>query len=81
MFLSYIMLMLVISFQVTLAVYDPCNFAQYPGWPLRNLLVLATQKWYLFLNADVTETALNAPAVGIFIRESEPLNLVKLASE
>ncbi|XP_054834470.1 ubiquitin-like modifier-activating enzyme ATG7 isoform X2 [Eublepharis macularius] len=31
--------------KVTLAVYDPCNFAQYPGWPLRNLLVLATQQW------------------------------------
>ncbi|XP_060095859.1 ubiquitin-like modifier-activating enzyme ATG7 [Heteronotia binoei] len=37
--------------KVTLAVYDPCNFAQYPGWPLRNLLVLATWQWGIHLRA------------------------------
>ncbi|XP_034962109.1 ubiquitin-like modifier-activating enzyme ATG7 [Zootoca vivipara] len=31
--------------QVTIGVYDPCNFAQYPGWPLRNILVLAAHRW------------------------------------
>uniref|UniRef100_A0A8D2KV62 Ubiquitin-like modifier-activating enzyme ATG7 n=1 Tax=Varanus komodoensis TaxID=61221 RepID=A0A8D2KV62_VARKO len=31
--------------KLTLGVYDPCNFAQYPGWPLRNMLVLAAHKW------------------------------------
>ncbi|XP_077181803.1 ubiquitin-like modifier-activating enzyme ATG7 [Paroedura picta] len=36
--------------KVILAVYDPCNFAQYPGWPLRNLLVLATQQWGVHLH-------------------------------
>lgn len=33
--------------QVTIGVYDPCNLAQYPGWPLRNFLVLAAHRWYL----------------------------------
>uniref|UniRef100_A0A8D0E279 Ubiquitin-like modifier-activating enzyme ATG7 n=1 Tax=Salvator merianae TaxID=96440 RepID=A0A8D0E279_SALMN len=31
--------------KVTLGVYDPSNFARYPGWPLRNVLVLAAHKW------------------------------------
>ncbi|XP_028906628.1 ubiquitin-like modifier-activating enzyme ATG7 isoform X3 [Ornithorhynchus anatinus] len=31
--------------KVTVGVYDPCNLAHYPGWPLRNLLVLAAHKW------------------------------------
>ncbi|XP_036593988.1 ubiquitin-like modifier-activating enzyme ATG7 isoform X2 [Trichosurus vulpecula] len=31
--------------KITVGVYDPCNLAQYPGWPLRNLLVLAAYKW------------------------------------
>ncbi|KAH0630077.1 hypothetical protein JD844_012682, partial [Phrynosoma platyrhinos] len=38
------------SEKVTFGVYDPCNFAQYPGWPLRNLLVLAAYRWYLLLD-------------------------------
>lgn len=33
--------------QVTVGVYDPCNLSQYPGWPLRNFLILAAHKWYL----------------------------------
>uniref|UniRef100_A0A8C0GYQ4 Ubiquitin-like modifier-activating enzyme ATG7 n=1 Tax=Chelonoidis abingdonii TaxID=106734 RepID=A0A8C0GYQ4_CHEAB len=32
--------------KVTVGVYDPCNFTQYPGWPLRNLLVMAAHRWY-----------------------------------
>uniref|UniRef100_A0A8D1GGZ3 Ubiquitin-like modifier-activating enzyme ATG7 n=2 Tax=Sus scrofa TaxID=9823 RepID=A0A8D1GGZ3_PIG len=31
--------------KVTIGVYDPCNLAQYPGWPLRNFLVLAAHRW------------------------------------
>ncbi|KAG8556875.1 hypothetical protein GDO81_018240 [Engystomops pustulosus] len=31
--------------KVTLGVYDPCTLAQYPGWPLRNVLVLAALHW------------------------------------
>ncbi|XP_052491678.1 ubiquitin-like modifier-activating enzyme ATG7 isoform X2 [Budorcas taxicolor] len=31
--------------KITIGVYDPCNLAQYPGWPLRNLLVLAAHRW------------------------------------
>ncbi|XP_069907204.1 ubiquitin-like modifier-activating enzyme ATG7 isoform X3 [Oryctolagus cuniculus] len=31
--------------KMTVGVYDPCNLAQYPGWPLRNLLVLAAHRW------------------------------------
>ncbi|KAM5279670.1 ubiquitin-like modifier-activating enzyme ATG7 [Ctenodactylus gundi] len=31
--------------KITVGVYDPCNLAQYPGWPLRNLLVLAAHRW------------------------------------
>uniref|UniRef100_A0ABM5FK84 Ubiquitin-like modifier-activating enzyme ATG7 n=1 Tax=Pogona vitticeps TaxID=103695 RepID=A0ABM5FK84_9SAUR len=31
--------------KVILGVYDPSNFTQYPGWPLRNLLVLAAHRW------------------------------------
>ncbi|EMP38853.1 Ubiquitin-like modifier-activating enzyme ATG7 [Chelonia mydas] len=34
--------------KVTVGVYDPCNFTQYPGWPLRNLLVMVAHKWYWF---------------------------------
>ncbi|XP_071078391.1 ubiquitin-like modifier-activating enzyme ATG7 isoform X3 [Desmodus rotundus] len=30
---------------ITIGVYDPCNLAQYPGWPLRNFLVLAAHRW------------------------------------
>uniref|UniRef100_A0A8D2JC19 Ubiquitin-like modifier-activating enzyme ATG7 n=1 Tax=Varanus komodoensis TaxID=61221 RepID=A0A8D2JC19_VARKO len=36
--------------KLTLGVYDPCNFAQYPGWPLRNMLVLAAHKWYVLID-------------------------------
>ncbi|XP_043375048.1 ubiquitin-like modifier-activating enzyme ATG7 isoform X8 [Dermochelys coriacea] len=31
--------------KVTVGVYDPCSFTQYPGWPLRNLLVMAAHRW------------------------------------
>ncbi|XP_077132958.1 ubiquitin-like modifier-activating enzyme ATG7 isoform X1 [Ranitomeya variabilis] len=31
--------------KVSLGVYDPSTLAQYPGWPLRNLLVLAALHW------------------------------------
>ncbi|MGH0172619.1 UNVERIFIED_CONTAM: hypothetical protein FKN15_002950, partial [Acipenser sinensis] len=31
--------------KVTVGVYDPCTLSQYPGWPLRNLLVLVACKW------------------------------------
>uniref|UniRef100_A0A8C8WCE1 Ubiquitin-like modifier-activating enzyme ATG7 n=1 Tax=Panthera leo TaxID=9689 RepID=A0A8C8WCE1_PANLE len=31
--------------KITIGVYDPCNLAQHPGWPLRNLLVLAAHRW------------------------------------
>ncbi|KAG8516882.1 Ubiquitin-like modifier-activating enzyme ATG7 [Galemys pyrenaicus] len=31
--------------KITIGVYDPCNLAQYPGWPLRNVLVLAAHRW------------------------------------
>ncbi|TKC41606.1 hypothetical protein EI555_001057, partial [Monodon monoceros] len=31
--------------KITIGVYDPCNLAQYPGWPLRNFLVLAAHRW------------------------------------
>ncbi|XP_069902686.1 ubiquitin-like modifier-activating enzyme ATG7 isoform X3 [Globicephala melas] len=31
--------------KITVGVYDPCNLAQYPGWPLRNFLVLAAHRW------------------------------------
>ncbi|NWH35939.1 ATG7 enzyme, partial [Chloropsis hardwickii] len=31
--------------KVTVGVYDPCNLSQYPGWPLRNFLILAAHKW------------------------------------
>uniref|UniRef100_A0A286XC96 Ubiquitin-like modifier-activating enzyme ATG7 n=1 Tax=Cavia porcellus TaxID=10141 RepID=A0A286XC96_CAVPO len=31
--------------KITVGVYDPCNLAQYPGWPLRNFLVLAAYRW------------------------------------
>ncbi|XP_069062758.1 ubiquitin-like modifier-activating enzyme ATG7 [Pleurodeles waltl] len=30
--------------KVTVGVYDPCTLSKYPGWPLRNLLVLAAFK-------------------------------------
>ncbi|XP_029456633.1 ubiquitin-like modifier-activating enzyme ATG7 [Rhinatrema bivittatum] len=33
------------SEKVTIGVYDPCTLSHYPGWPLRNLLVLAAYKW------------------------------------
>ncbi|XP_059796359.1 ubiquitin-like modifier-activating enzyme ATG7 isoform X1 [Balaenoptera ricei] len=33
------------SRKITIGVYDPCNLAQYPGWPLRNFLVLAAHRW------------------------------------
>uniref|UniRef100_A0A8D2C650 Ubiquitin-like modifier-activating enzyme ATG7 n=2 Tax=Sus scrofa TaxID=9823 RepID=A0A8D2C650_PIG len=36
---------LLLTFAVTIGVYDPCNLAQYPGWPLRNFLVLAAHRW------------------------------------
>lgn len=32
-------------FQVILAFYDPCNMVANPGWPLRNLLALASVRW------------------------------------
>ncbi|KAE8612792.1 hypothetical protein XENTR_v10012990 [Xenopus tropicalis] len=31
--------------KVTLGFCDPCTLPQYPGWPLRNLLVLAAYHW------------------------------------
>lgn len=31
--------------KLTVGVYDPCNLAQHPGWPLRNFLVLAAHRW------------------------------------
>ncbi|NWT38786.1 ATG7 enzyme, partial [Chroicocephalus maculipennis] len=31
--------------KVTFGVYDPCNLSHYPGWPLRNFLILAAHKW------------------------------------
>ncbi|KAM4022946.1 ubiquitin-like modifier-activating enzyme ATG7 [Anomaloglossus baeobatrachus] len=31
--------------KVSLGVYDPSTLAQYPGWPLRNLLVLVALHW------------------------------------
>ncbi|KAM9325430.1 ubiquitin-like modifier-activating enzyme ATG7 [Gastrophryne carolinensis] len=31
--------------KVILGVYDPCTLSQYPGWPLRNVLVLAAYRW------------------------------------
>uniref|UniRef100_A0A8C0ZQX0 Ubiquitin-like modifier-activating enzyme ATG7 n=1 Tax=Castor canadensis TaxID=51338 RepID=A0A8C0ZQX0_CASCN len=31
--------------KITVGVYDPCNLAQYPGWPLRNFLVLTAHRW------------------------------------
>ncbi|XP_075431054.1 ubiquitin-like modifier-activating enzyme ATG7 isoform X2 [Ascaphus truei] len=31
--------------KVTFGFYDPCTLPQYPGWPLRNLLVLAAYQW------------------------------------
>ncbi|XP_025070950.1 ubiquitin-like modifier-activating enzyme ATG7 isoform X10 [Alligator sinensis] len=31
--------------KVTIGIYDPGNFVQYPGWPLRNILVLVAQRW------------------------------------
>uniref|UniRef100_H3A244 Ubiquitin-like modifier-activating enzyme ATG7 n=1 Tax=Latimeria chalumnae TaxID=7897 RepID=H3A244_LATCH len=30
--------------KVTVGVYDPCTLSQYPGWPLRNLLILIAYK-------------------------------------
>ncbi|XP_043407439.1 ubiquitin-like modifier-activating enzyme ATG7 isoform X9 [Chelonia mydas] len=37
--------------KVTVGVYDPCNFTQYPGWPLRNLLVMVAHKWGCHLHS------------------------------
>ncbi|KAM6216160.1 LOW QUALITY PROTEIN: ubiquitin-like modifier-activating enzyme ATG7 [Rhynchocyon petersi] len=31
--------------QITVGMYDPCNLSQYPGWPLKNFLVLVAHKW------------------------------------
>ncbi|NWS13812.1 ATG7 enzyme, partial [Pachyramphus minor] len=31
--------------KVTVGVYDPCNLSHYPGWPLRNFLILAAHNW------------------------------------
>lgn len=31
--------------KVILGVYDPCTLSQYPGWPLRNILVLVSYHW------------------------------------
>jgi ubiquitin-like modifier-activating enzyme ATG7 len=33
-------------FQVMLAFYDPSQDLKFPGWPLRNLLILAAIKWH-----------------------------------
>jgi ubiquitin-like modifier-activating enzyme ATG7 len=35
----------VVTWQVVLAFYDPCHLATNPGWPLRNLLALASVRW------------------------------------
>ncbi|XP_069795970.1 ubiquitin-like modifier-activating enzyme ATG7 isoform X4 [Narcine bancroftii] len=37
--------------KVTVGVYDPCTLTQYPGWPLRNLLVLIAYNWGSFLDS------------------------------
>lgn len=37
--------------KVTVCVYDPCTLTQYPGWPLRNLLVLIAYNWGSFLDS------------------------------
>lgn len=36
-------------YQVTVGVYDPCTLSQHPGWPLRNLLLLLSHRWYIRL--------------------------------
>uniref|UniRef100_H3A245 Ubiquitin-like modifier-activating enzyme ATG7 n=2 Tax=Latimeria chalumnae TaxID=7897 RepID=H3A245_LATCH len=36
--------------KVTVGVYDPCTLSQYPGWPLRNLLILIAYKWGVLLH-------------------------------
>ncbi|XP_074862311.1 ubiquitin-like modifier-activating enzyme ATG7 [Carettochelys insculpta] len=37
--------------KVAVGVYDPSNFTQYPGWPLRNLLVLAAYRWGNYIHS------------------------------
>ncbi|XP_072929053.1 ubiquitin-like modifier-activating enzyme ATG7 [Hemitrygon akajei] len=37
--------------KVTVGVYDPCTLTQYPGWPLRNLLILIAYNWGSFLDS------------------------------
>uniref|UniRef100_A0A8D3BW61 Ubiquitin-like modifier-activating enzyme ATG7 n=1 Tax=Scophthalmus maximus TaxID=52904 RepID=A0A8D3BW61_SCOMX len=36
---------ILLTFAVTVGVYDPCTLSQHPGWPLRNLLVLLANRW------------------------------------
>ncbi|KAM8930759.1 ubiquitin-like modifier-activating enzyme ATG7 [Pelodytes ibericus] len=31
--------------KICIGFYDPCTLSQYPGWPLRNMLVLAAYQW------------------------------------
>ncbi|XP_067907947.1 ubiquitin-like modifier-activating enzyme ATG7 isoform X2 [Heterodontus francisci] len=37
--------------KVTVGVYDPCTLTQYPGWPLRNFLILIAYNWGSFLDS------------------------------
>ncbi|OXB61248.1 hypothetical protein ASZ78_006383 [Callipepla squamata] len=39
--------------KVTVGVYDPCNLSHYPGWPLRNFLILASHKWLAESSVDL----------------------------
>uniref|UniRef100_A0A4W4DY53 Ubiquitin-like modifier-activating enzyme ATG7 n=1 Tax=Electrophorus electricus TaxID=8005 RepID=A0A4W4DY53_ELEEL len=36
---------ILLTFAVTVGVYDPCTLSQHPGWPLRNFLILLASKW------------------------------------
>ena len=36
--------------KVTLGFADPATLDSNPGWPLRNLLMLAAQQWYVYVH-------------------------------
>uniref|UniRef100_A0A9J8CDV4 Ubiquitin-like modifier-activating enzyme ATG7 n=1 Tax=Cyprinus carpio carpio TaxID=630221 RepID=A0A9J8CDV4_CYPCA len=36
---------ILLTFAITVCVYDPCTLPQHPGWPLRNVLVLLAKQW------------------------------------
>uniref|UniRef100_A0A7N8Y379 Ubiquitin-like modifier-activating enzyme ATG7 n=1 Tax=Mastacembelus armatus TaxID=205130 RepID=A0A7N8Y379_9TELE len=42
---SHLCRFILLTFAVTVGVYDPCTLSQHPGWPLRNLLVLLANQW------------------------------------